>query len=87
MEKHFNYDESLPVILLGLGRDVREKEDYGGRVKRMAEEREGDEVELMGRRFVYPQEGLKVAQGMRCDVYCECSALTGEVSRLSSVSE
>ncbi|KAK5175822.1 uncharacterized protein LTR77_000962 [Saxophila tyrrhenica] len=80
VERHFNYDESLPVILLGLGRDVRQKEDYGGRVKRLADEGEGEETGLVGRGFVYPQEGLRVAQEMRCDVYCECSALTGEVS-------
>lgn len=81
VETHFNYDESLPVILLGLQRDVRSIEDYGGTVKLKAangdEEREG----LTARTFVYPQEALMAAQEMRLDRYCECSALTGEVSR------
>lgn len=60
VETHFNYDECLPVILLGLKRDLR---------------REG--VEGM----VFPQEGVRIAQEMRCDRYCECSAVTGELCR------
>ena len=28
---------------------------------------------------IYPQEGHKVAQELRCDMYCECSAVTGEL--------
>ncbi len=28
---------------------------------------------------IYPQEGLKVAQDLRCDRYAECSATTGEL--------
>lgn len=83
VEKHFNYDESLPVILLGLMRDVRQKEDYDGRVKKMAisdNVQEDDAQVLNGRTFVYPQEAVRIAQEMRCDRYCECSALTGEVS-------
>lgn len=60
VETHFNYDESLPVILLGLKRDLR---------------REG--VEGM----VFPQEGVRVAAEMRCDRYCECSAVTGELCK------
>lgn len=82
MEKHFNYDESLPVILLGLMRDVRQKEDYGGRVKKMAsvsDQEDEDRQVLNGRTFVYPQEGVRIAQEMRCDLYCECSAISGEV--------
>lgn len=82
VEKHFNYDESLPVILLGLMRDARQKEDYDGRVKKMARDDEtgdDDHAVLNGRTFVYPPEAVRIAQEMRCDVYCECSALTGEV--------
>ncbi|KAF2238376.1 Rho protein [Viridothelium virens] len=60
VETHFNYDESLPVMLLGLKRDLR---------------REGDPE------MVIPQEGLRVAQEMRCDRYAECSAVTGELCR------
>lgn len=84
VETHFNYDESLPVIVLGLKRDVRSSiEDYNGRVRTMASAdglNEDSEV-LNGRTFVYPQEALKIAQEMRCDRYCECSALTGELCR------
>jgi len=68
VETHFNYDESLPVIVLGLGRDARSKDDYDGEVR-------------FKRGIVYPQEALRVAQEMRCDRYCECSALTGELCR------
>ena len=80
VETHFNYDESIPVILLGLNRDVRVKEDYDGNVRPMAGTGDGDGEVLVGRRIVYPQEALRIAQEMRCDRYCECSALTGEVS-------
>jgi len=84
VETHFNYDESMPVVVLGLKRDVRSKEDYSGRVRQWEGQGEGGDGEVLhGRNFVYPQEGLRVAQEMRCDRYCECSALTGEV-RLGS---
>ena len=82
VEEYYNYDESLPVIVLGLQRDVRNREDYTGKVRQMAVgEDSSDNIVLNGRTFVYPQEGLKVAQEMRCDRYCECSALTGELCR------
>ena len=29
--------------------------------------------------FVMPEEGVRVAQELRCDRYAECSALTGEL--------
>lgn len=29
--------------------------------------------------IIYPQEGVRVAQEMRCDKYMECSAVTGEL--------
>lgn len=81
VETHFNDNDSLPVILLGLKRDIRSEEDYGGSVKPAAGNAESeDQQQLNGREFVYPQEALAVAQGMRCDRYCECSAVTGEVS-------
>lgn len=79
VETHFNYDEQLPVILLGLMRDVRQKEDYDGKVRRMNYGGVNEDDVLLGRRVVYPQEALKVAQEMRCDRYCECSALIGDV--------
>ncbi|KAK0948606.1 hypothetical protein LTR29_000238 [Friedmanniomyces endolithicus] len=78
VEGHFNYDEEIPVIVLGLQRDVREKEDYDGLV-RTGVGRDGRG--RGGRDIVYPQEALRMAQEMRCDRYCECSALTGELCR------
>ncbi|KAL1582469.1 hypothetical protein WHR41_08850 [Cladosporium halotolerans] len=83
VEKHFNYNELLPVILLGLKRDVRTKEDYGGSVRPAAEggAASDDQQPLHSRTFVYPQEALRIAQEMRCDRYCECSAETGELCR------
>lgn len=66
---HFNYDETLPVMVLGLKRDLR---------KEWTEEEKKDE----GRgESVMPQEGLLVAQEMLCDRYAECSAITGELCR------
>lgn len=96
VETHFNSDESLPIAILGLQRDVRGREDYGGTVRKAAalKEDDGEEGEeagsdnddgdddktlLNGRTFVYPQEALRIAQEMRCDMYAECSALTGEL--------
>lgn len=76
VETHFNYNESIPVILLGLKRDARSREDYLGTVKPL-----NGGSSSTGRSCVYPQEGLHVAQEMRIDRFCECSALTGEVSK------
>ena len=67
VESHFNLDEALPVMVLGLKRDLRtewsqfEKENGTG--------------------SVMPQEGVRVAGEMRCDRYAECSALTGELCK------
>lgn len=80
VETQFNYDERLPVILLGLMRDVRQKEDYDGKVRRMDQGGISESDVLNGRQIVYPQEAVRVAQEMRCDRYCECSAITGDVS-------
>lgn len=82
VESHFNYDEELPVVVLGLKRDIRQEEDYDGRVRQLAsDEDSNDDTQVInGRTFVYPQEALRTAQEMRCDRYCECSALTGDVS-------
>ena len=60
VETHFNYDETIPVILLGLKRDLRREDGEG---------------------MVFPHEAVNVASAMRCDRYCECSALTGELCR------
>ncbi|PNS14969.1 GTP-binding protein rhoA [Sphaceloma murrayae] len=61
VEAHFNYNEQIPIIVLGLKRDLRE---------------EGN------RSMIFPHEAVTIAQGMRCDKYCECSALTGELCEL-----
>ena len=66
VETHFNYDEELPVMVLGLKRDRR---------------REWTDGQEAAERSVMPQEGLRVAQEMRCDRYAECSAQTGELCR------
>jgi GTPase SAR1 family protein len=81
VETHFNDNDTLPVILLGLKRDVRGQDDYGGSVKPASDDTGlDDQRPINGRKFVYPQEALGIAQKMRCDRYCECSAMTGEVS-------
>ncbi|CAG8184964.1 unnamed protein product [Penicillium salamii] len=53
----YGHGERLPVMMLGLKRDLR---------------REGDGI-------IYPQEGYRIAQELRCDRYAECSAVTGEL--------
>lgn len=67
VESHYNYDEALPVMVLGLKRDLRR------------EWTDADRADGTG--SVMPQEGLRVAQEMRCDRYAECSALTGELCK------
>lgn len=69
MNTHFNYDEALPVMLLGLKRDLR---------KEWTEE---EKVDGGKGESVMPQEGLLIAQEMLCDRYAECSAQTGELCR------
>lgn len=32
-----------------------------------------------GKEIIYPQEGYRIAQELRCDRYAECSAVTGEL--------
>ncbi|KAI7080976.1 hypothetical protein KC356_g9373 [Hortaea werneckii] len=108
-EDHFNPDDRIPILVLGLQRDVRgREEDYRGGVRPAAypptsitttssassvdadgidndneneNDRDGDAVPLTPRTFTYPQEALRLAQEMRCDRYCECSALTGDLFR------
>ena len=74
METNFNLDESLPVMLLGLKRDLRREWTE--------EEKNADGSGGGGKgSSVMPQEGLRVAQEMLCDKYAECSAVTGELCR------
>lgn len=86
VETHFNDNDTLPVVLLGFKRDVRSQDDYGGSVKPVSDgARPEDQQPINGRKFVYPQEALGIAQKMRCDRYCECSAVTGEVYSSASL--
>jgi Ras family protein A len=55
----FTTTKELPILLLGLKRDLRSEDDPNG--------------------IIYPQEGYRIAQEMRCDRYMECSALSGEL--------
>ena len=52
---------TVPVLLLGLRRDLRSETDPNG--------------------IIYPQEGYRIAQELRCDGYLECSARSGELVR------
>jgi len=69
VESHFNYDEKLPVMVLGLKRDLRK------------EWTEKDKLVFGKGDSVMPQEGLGLAQRMRVDRYAECSAVTGELCK------
>lgn len=69
VNSHYNYDEALPVMLLGLKRDLRKEWTE-------AEKKDGGRGES-----VMPQEGLGVAQELMCDRYAECSAISGELCR------
>ncbi|KAE9974451.1 hypothetical protein EG327_008746 [Venturia inaequalis] len=71
IEGHFNYNEQIPIVVLGLKRDLRKEWTQAERdAGRLGES-------------VMPQEGLRVTQEMRCDRYAECSALTGELCTLN----
>jgi len=39
------------------------------------------DLRVEGERTIYPQEACRIAQELRCDLYAECSALTGELIR------
>ncbi|KAL5460957.1 hypothetical protein PMIN06_002483 [Paraphaeosphaeria minitans] len=69
VNSHFSYDEALPVMVLGLKRDLR-------REWTDAEKRDGGRGEC-----VMPQEGLGLATEMLCDRYAECSAVSGELCK------
>ena len=69
---HYNYDENLPVMVLGLKRDLR---------KQWKQEEVGENRQGLGASSVMPHEGVQTAQRMLCDLYAECSALTGELCR------
>jgi len=58
VEVYGEMGDEVPIMLLGLKRDLRREGEAG---------------------VVFPQEGLRVAQEMRCERYAECSALTGEL--------
>ncbi|KAL1643243.1 hypothetical protein SLS61_009342 [Didymella pomorum] len=68
---NFNYDENLPVMVLGLKRDLRKQ----WTLQEVGEDKRGKGPSVM------PHEGVQAAQRMLCDHYAECSALTGELCR------
>ncbi|KAF1837701.1 P-loop containing nucleoside triphosphate hydrolase protein [Decorospora gaudefroyi] len=69
VNENFNADENLPVMVLGLKRDLRRQwRRTGG----------GDGAKGES---VMPHEGVQLAQSMLCDLYAECSAQTGELCR------
>ncbi|KAF1848983.1 P-loop containing nucleoside triphosphate hydrolase protein [Cucurbitaria berberidis CBS 394.84] len=71
VNKHFNYDDNLPVMVLGLKRDLRKQ----WTLVEVGEDKKGKGASVM------PHEGLQTASTMLCDHYAECSALTGELCR------
>ena len=92
--EHFDRnDEKVPIMVLGLKRDLRR--EWTDEEQAAAE----DEIQGMdgrrggmggavgewkdtgGTKSVMPQEGLRVSQELRADRYAECSALTGELCR------
>jgi Ras homolog gene family, member A len=68
VDDQFNLDEAIPVMVLGLKRDLRK-------------EWQRDEKNVLLGESVMPLEGLGEAQKMRVDKYAECSALTGDLFR------
>jgi Ras family protein A len=79
VNSHFNYDEKLPVMVLGLRRDLRR--EWTEEEKRRDEELHGKDVGKGRGESVMPQEGVGLATEMLCDRYAECSALTGELCK------
>lgn len=90
--EYFDQQEKTPIMVLGLKRDLRkewtasEKEAASNALDGMEGRRGGTggvttawESNVDDTRSIMPEEGLKVAQEMRCDRYAECSALTGEL--------
>jgi Ras homolog gene family, member A len=69
VEGHFNHNDQIPIVVLGLKRDLRKEWT-----------KEEKEAGKPGE-SVMPQEGLRIAQEMRCDRYAECSAMTGDLCR------
>jgi Ras family protein A len=67
IDGHFNVDERIPIVVVGLKRDLRKEWT-----------REEQVAGVLGL-SVMPDEGLRVAQEMRADKYAECSAITGEL--------
>jgi len=59
IKRIFTFQKELPILFLGLKRDLRSEDDPNG--------------------IIYPQEGYRIAQEMRCDRYLECSAVSGEL--------
>ncbi|KAM3484160.1 GTP-binding protein RHO2 [Beauveria bassiana D1-5] len=63
VKRAFPRIDGLPIVILGLKRDLRSETDPNG--------------------IIYPQEAYQMAQSLRADRYVECSALTGELIKLT----
>ncbi|PMB70122.1 Ras-like GTP-binding protein Rho1 [Beauveria bassiana] len=63
VKRAFPRIDGLPIVILGLKRDLRLETDPNG--------------------IIYPQEAYQMAQSLRADRYVECSALTGELIKLT----
>lgn len=74
IDSTYNLAERIPVLMLGLKRDLRKREEN----PTTDEEEAVARGESVPERSVMPQEGIRYAQEMRCDRYAECSAVTGE---------
>lgn len=87
VDAHYDVHAHIPVMLLGLQRDLRTNERvpqpppaYGApEINGIAQYEKSKEDTTRPLKCVMPQEALNVAQEMRCDRYAECSALTGEL--------
>lgn len=73
---HLHYPtSSVPILLLGLQRDLR----TDNVITATTTNQDGSVTERQEYECVMPMEGLQAAREMRLDRYAECSALTGEL--------
>jgi Ras homolog gene family, member A len=71
---HFRREDRIPVMLLGLKRDLRALE-----APSMVDPLEVRSLLSNMDVLLKSRQAYRVAQEMRCDRYAECSALTGEL--------
>jgi Ras homolog gene family, member A len=71
---HFRREDRIPVMLLGLKRDLRAME-APGMVDPLEVRSLLSNIDIL----LKNRQAYRIAQEMRCDRYAECSALTGEL--------